>query len=313
VRLQADVREIYVYANTLGDDVEWRGTKSLCVSMNGSFDYADAENRPCAAKRLFKRYSQDASGELSAALRGAEAMRVAYRLTLCNETDDFVAVALGSEPQGGSGLSADGWYDVESGQCRTYIRRGKADYAYFFAQSSGRRLVWYGKVGLCTRYHEGFRFAGADSSACRDGDSERLPFTKIPLAKGVGSYDLTAEDAHSFKSSVKLCNGFRKPIYPAIAHLDEIWMSGVVARGFWLLRPGECKLVDSVSTSQVYLYAETMAGDRVWGGKELKGCVRDEGFTFPSVDRYACGDEDERHAGFLLWNVSEGANVYKFQ
>jgi uncharacterized membrane protein len=313
IRLRGDVRDVYVYANTQDDDVEWQGTKSLCVSMDGGFEKEDAEASDCPTKRSFKKYGQDASGNLTVTLRDEESVRVAYDLRLCNKTDDYVSVALGNTPETGQGVSADGWYGVESGQCQTYIRRGKSEYAYFFAQTPGRRLAWYGNEALCTRYHESFALASADSIPCQDGDSERLPFTKAPLARGVGSYDLTAEGAHAFKSGLNLCNGYKESIYPAIAHLDGIWMNGVVARGFWVLHPGECKLVDAVSAGQVYLYAETDAGDKTWGGNDLKGCVREQGFTLPRVDGYACKGEGERRVGFFVWTVSEGANVYKFE
>lgn len=313
VSLRADVREIYVYANTQGDDVEWLGTKPLCVEMTGPFEYDDAENRHCATKRLFKKYGPDASGNLTVNLQADEPVRVAYHFTLCNKTDDHLNVALGNSPETGQGVSADGWYGIEPGQCVTYIRRGKSDYAYFYAQAPARRLVWYGNVALCTRYHEKFELTGADAAGCQDGDSERLPFVKATLAKGVGSYDLTAEGAHAFKSALSLCNGYKEAIYPAVAHLDDVWVNGLVARGFWVLHPGECKLVDAVSTKQVYLYAETDSGDKAWGGSDLQGCVRYEGFTFPRVDRHACNGKGERRVGFFLWNVSEGANVYKFE
>jgi uncharacterized membrane protein len=313
INLRADVKEIYVYANDRDDGIEWQGTKPLCVSMDGDFEYDDAEGRPCAAERAFKKYGLDARGNLSASLRDDESVRVAYDFTLCNKTDDHVSMALGKAPETGRGLSADGWYVVESGRCQTYIRRGKSDYAYFYAQSAGRRLVWHGDVPLCTRYHDSFALADADSTACNDGDSERLPFIKIPLAKGRGSHDLKADDTRVFKYGLNLCNGYSEDIYPAITHLDGIWLNGYVARGFWRLHPGECKLLDSVAATPVYLYAETDDGKKTWGGSDLSVCVRDEAFTFPHVDRLACDGPGERRTGFLLWPVSEGANVYKFE
>jgi len=313
VRLRADVREIYVFANSESDDVEWQGAKSLCVSMDGAFEYDNAENRPCAIKRLFKKYGPDTGGNFTAALRDDEATRVAYSFTLCNKTDDYVSIALGNAPETGKGVSSDGWYVIDAGRCETYVRRGGYDNAYFYAQTPARQLVWHGQVPLCTRYHDSFELAAADSTECKDGDSERLPFTKVPLAKGVGFYDLTAEGAHAFKSGLNLCNGYSEDIYPAIAHLDGIWMNGILARGFWRLHPGECKLVDSVATGSVYLYAETADVGKVWAGKDLSGCVRNEGFTFPGVEHLACDGKGERRAGFFAWNVSEGANVYKFE
>lgn len=313
VPLRTDVRELYVYANTEGDDVEWIGTKSLCVAMEDRFDYDDAAARGCAATRRFKKYVQSPGGDLTVELRAEEPVRVAYHFTLCNKTDDHVNVALANAPETGRGLSADGWYGVAPGRCETYIRRGRWEYAYFYAQAPNRRLVWHGDVALCTRYHASFALGSADSAPCQDGDSERLPFAKAPLASGVGSYDLTPEGARAFDAGVNLCNGYSEPVYSAIAHLDGIWMNGVVARGFWVLHPGECKLVDSVSAGPVYLYAETAAGDKAWTGADLNGCVRGEGFTLPRVDRYACTGTGERRAGFFLWNVSEGANVYRFE
>lgn len=313
VNLLADSDEIYVYANSQGDDIEWQGTKSLCVSMDGGFEYDDAEARACTTKRLFKKYGKDASGNLDVTLRDEESVRVAYDLTLCNRTNDLVSVAIGSTPATGKGVSSDGWYVIDAGRCETYIRRGGYDNAYFYAQTPARQLVWHGQLPLCTRYHDSFELASADSIECKDGDSERLPFIKTPLAKGVSSYDLTAEGAHIFKSGLNVCNGYSEDIYPAIAHLDGIWMNGILARGFWRLHPGECKLIDSVATGSVYLYAETADVGKVWTGKDLSGCVRNEGFTFPGVERLACNGSGERRVGFLIWNVSEGANVYKFE
>jgi uncharacterized membrane protein len=55
VVLAATKNEVYVYANTEGDDVEWQGDKSLCVSMEGAFDEADADAADCGTKRPFKK------------------------------------------------------------------------------------------------------------------------------------------------------------------------------------------------------------------------------------------------------------------
>jgi uncharacterized membrane protein len=313
VRLPAAVEDVYVYANSQGDDVEWQGTKSLCVSMDRYFQYDDAEARACSTTRPFRKYTVGATDSLNVNLRDEDSVRVAYNFTLCNETDEYVSVAIGNAPAGDKGLSSDGWYGVERGQCATFIRRGRSDYGYFYAQTAGRQLVWYGQLPLCAQYHEAFALANADSVACNDGDSERLPFVKTQLAKGRGRYDLKASSAHAFKYTLNVCNRYSEDIYVAIAHLDGIWMNGIVARGFWRLRPGECKLVDSVATTPVYLYAETRAGDKVWGGTELTGCVRSEAFTFPSVNRLACNGSGKRRAGFMIWDVSEGANVYRFE
>jgi uncharacterized membrane protein len=313
VTIAASKNEVYVYANTEGDDVEWQGDKSLCVSMEGEFDYADADAADCGAKRSFKKYVAGADGAVNVELKDDDSVRVAYNLTLCNRTDDWVSVALGHSVEKKPGISTDGWYSIAPRGCETYIRRGAYDTAYFFAQTGARQLVWHGQLPLCTRYHDSFEFAAADSDPCRDGDSEKLPFVKKALAKGRAQVDLDAGTAQVFKNGLNLCNAYSEDIYPAIAHLDGVWMNGMLARGFWRLRPGECKLVDAVGTSSVYLYAETDDVKKTWTGKDLNGCVRTEGFTFPGVDKVACDGGTDRRAGFFVWSVSEGPNVYKFE
>jgi uncharacterized membrane protein len=305
-----DAGEIYVHANNPESDLEWQGTKSLCVSLD-AFEFEDAESGECETKRSFKKHTKDADGRVTVTLRDEEAVRVAYNFTLCNGTDDYVSASLGNAT--GEGVSTDGWHGLEAGECQTFIRRGKADSAYFYAQTIGRQRVWRGDVSLCVKYHEGFVLDSADTVACRGGDSERLPFVKKPLVKGRGAHDLEASKARTFKYGLNLCNHYKEDIFPAVAHLDGIGTSGMLARGFWRLHPGECRLVDAVAASPVYLYAETDAIDKVWDGKDLKGCVRNRAFTFPGVDRHACNGEDERRAGFFKWDVSEGANVYKFE
>ncbi|MGH7804657.1 MAG: DUF1036 domain-containing protein, partial [Candidatus Binatia bacterium] len=231
--------------------------------------------------------------------------------TLCNETDDDASVSLGNAM--GDGISTDGWYGIGARECQTFIRRGKSDYAYLFAQTTGRRFVWRGDVALCTKGPEPFVLANADSNACRDGESQRLPFVKQPLVKGRGEYALDTAKARAFERGLNVCNGYKEEVYAAVASLDGLGTSGMVARGFWRLHPGECKLLDAVAASRVYLYGETDALDKVWDGKDLAACVRNRAFTFPGVDRHPCAGEAERRAGFFKWDVSEGANVYKFE
>ncbi len=244
---------------------------------------------------------------------GARAVRVAYNFTLCNDTDEYVNAAIGNASAADPGLSSDGWYGIESGQCETFVRRGRSDNAYFYAQTPGRLLIWHGDTPLCTRYHQNFTLAAADAMTCSEAESERLPFVKKPLANGTGSHSLRAANARAFRYGLTLCNDHAADVYAALAHLDGIWMNGTIARGFWRLRPGECKMVDAVGASPVYVYAETESGEKVWEGKDLNGCVRDSAFTLPAVNRYACDGKGDRRAGFKAWSVSEGANVYKFQ
>ncbi len=313
VELSVDVDDVYVYANSQGDDVEWQGTKSLCVSMEPYFEYDEAETRACSETRAFKKYAVDASHNVNVTLRDEDSVRVAYNFTLCNDSDEYVNAALGTASATDQSVSSDGWYGIESGQCETFVRRGRSDNAYFYAQTPSRLLIWHGDMPLCTRSHEKFTLAGADAGKCSDGDSERLPFAKKPLAKGLGSHSLTIVNARTLRYALTLCNSYASDVYAAIAHLDAIWMNGTVARGFWRLRPGECKLVDAAGASPVYVYAETESGEKVWEGKDLNGCVRDPAFTLAGVDRYACDGNGDRRAGFIVWSVTEGANVYKFQ
>src|SRR4051794_7074195 len=46
VSLRANVDDVYLFANSEGDDVEWQGTKPLCVSLD-AFETIDAENAEC--------------------------------------------------------------------------------------------------------------------------------------------------------------------------------------------------------------------------------------------------------------------------
>jgi uncharacterized membrane protein len=312
VPLLADVAEIWVYANSAERDVEWRGTKSLCVSLD-AFENTHAESGECDVSLPFRKYGEGPTGDLDVILGDGEATRVAYDFTLCNATDDAVTAVVGNVPEEGGGISTDGWYAIASRECETFVRRGRWDHAYFFAQAPARRLVWRGETALCTRYHEGFTLAGADSGACDDGDAERLPFVKVPLVDGRGSYELNADKARVFKSGLSLCNGYASDVYAAVAHLDTLWTSGNVARGYWRLHPGECRFVDAVASGPVYVYGETAARDKLWSGNDLAGCVGDEFFTFATVDRRPCKGAGERRAGFLKWSVSEGANVYEFE
>jgi uncharacterized membrane protein len=313
VELSADVDDVYVYANNQGDDVEWLGTKSLCMSMEPDFEYDEADTRACSETRAFKKYAVDASRSVNVTLRDEDSVRVAYNFTLCNDSEEYVNAALGTASATDASVSSDGWYGIESGQCETFVRRGRSDSAYFYAQTPSRRLIWHGDTPLCTRYHQDFTLAGADGGQCADGDSERLPFVKKPLAKGLGTHTLTVGNARTLRYALTLCNSYASDVYAAIAHLDAIWMNGTVARGFWRLRPGECRLVDAVGASPVYVYAETESGEKVWQGRDLNACVRDAAFTLPRVERYPCDGNGDRRTGFVAWPVTEGANVYKFQ
>ena len=312
VELRADAKELYVFAQDDADTVEWQGTKPFCVEMDEAFEIDDAESHKCAATRPFRQHAET-DGKLEIVLEDAQATRDAIDFTLCNMTDDWASVALGHAPAGDEGISVEGWQTIEGRECQTFVRRGKLDAVYFYAETAGRQLVWSGKTPLCATHHQGFRTDKADTVSCRGGESQPLPFLKKPLQEGRGTHELTVSSARAFKRGLNLCNSHGDDVYAAVAHLDEIWMNGIVARGFWLLHPGQCKLVDSVSAGPVYLYAETAAREKVWDGKDLKGCVRDRMFTYTGVDRHACDADGERRAGFLKWNVEDGANVYDFE
>ncbi len=313
VELRNDRGDVYVYANTADDDIEWSGNKQLCVSMDGDFDFEQADSQPCAFKRSFRPFPRGADGNVMVELLDEQSVRVAYSLTVCNKTQEETSVALGHEPDSAEGISSDGWYSINPGACTTFVRRGKIENAYLYAQSRTRDRVWHGDRSICARDHSGFVFDDADSMQCNAEDSERLPFLKTALANGRRSYDLTEGNAQVFRDRLILCNRYRDDIYPSIARLDPILPNGIVARGYWHLRPGECKAVDAVSTGPVFVHAETLDGQKDWSGEDLVACLRPKAFVLPAGDRYACRAAGERLAGFVKWSVHDGENVWKFE
>lgn len=88
--------------------------------------------------------------------------------------------------------------------------------------------------------------------------------------------------------------------------------TGPVTRGWWELRPGQCRIVLTADTApgRYFVYAETIPGHRgplrTWSGETVL-CVGD-GNTFDITDQDTCRDNPARQRKFHDVEVSADAN-----
>jgi len=105
------------------------------------------------------------------------------------------------------------------------------------------------------------------------------------------------------------CNKTSFAVKSALGFVDGERMA---TRGWWRLKPGECKVVltDEINPGRYFVYAEAIAGHagavRTWSG-DTKLCVEEDGF-FTLRDQDACRDEARRRRSFFMVDVEPGSN-----
>lgn len=107
------------------------------------------------------------------------------------------------------------------------------------------------------------------------------------------------------------CNKTSYAVSSAIGFVDGDRMA---TRGWWRLRPGECKVVltDQIKPGRYFVYAESIPGHRgavrTWSG-DTQLCVEEQGF-FTLRDQDACREDARKRRPFFAVEVtpdSEGA------
>ncbi|GGY46867.1 DUF1036 domain-containing protein [Parvularcula lutaonensis] len=146
-----------------------------------------------------------------------------------------------------------------------------------------------------------------------NGDGAALTITrKLP---GLVGLVLLALGAAGFggaaKADYKLCN---KTSYALSASLGFVEEENLLTRGWWRLRPGECKTVISadVQPGRYYVYAEAIPGHRgdlkTWSG-ETPLCVQNDSL-FTLRDQSVCKEDPQRTRDFNAVDVTgeDGGN-----
>lgn len=119
-------------------------------------------------------------------------------------------------------------------------------------------------------------------------------------------YLISVTDA---QAQYSLCNKTSYALKAAMGYIDG---ERLATRGWWRLRPGECKIALSESTKEgsYWVYGESIAGHRgpirSWSG-DTPLCVETQGF-FNLRNQEACDDDPTRKRDFFDVQVTSAAN-----
>ena len=118
---------------------------------------------------------------------------------------------------------------------------------------------------------------------------------------------LAAADAAFAEYS--LCNRTSYAVRAAIGYPQE---EATETRGWWSLRPGQCRIVltEKIGAGDYFVFAEAIVGhrgnQRVWAGS-AEQCVAEDGF-FTLSNNEACEGEGRRMRNFSVVNVTEASD-----
>ncbi|MBT8471109.1 MAG: DUF1036 domain-containing protein [Marinicaulis sp.] len=121
---------------------------------------------------------------------------------------------------------------------------------------------------------------------------------------------LTAFVVSSASANAKysLCNKSSYALSAAIGFVDS---DRLATRGWWRLRPGQCKVVltEQTNPGRYFIYAEAIPGHkgplRTWSGR-MPLCVENSGF-FSLRNQEVCSDDPMRQRKFFDVEVTEAA------
>lgn len=114
--------------------------------------------------------------------------------------------------------------------------------------------------------------------------------------------------APSAQAKYSLCNKASYTLSAAIGYVDG---DRLATRGWWRLRPGQCKVVltEQTNPGRYFVYAETIPGHRgdkrAWSG-ETALCVEESGF-FNLRNQDVCRDDPSRQRAFFDVEVTPAA------
>lgn len=114
--------------------------------------------------------------------------------------------------------------------------------------------------------------------------------------------------ASSARAEYSLCNRTSYAIAAAIGYAAE---DAIETRGWWSLRPGQCRIVltEKIRAGDYYVYSEAIIGhlgeQRVWSG-DVPLCVLEEGF-FTHRNQGPCEGPDRSRRRFTVINVDDSA------
>jgi uncharacterized membrane protein len=122
-------------------------------------------------------------------------------LRVCNDTDVLAGVAIGYRAE--AGWVTEGWWNIESGSCKTMIEGAlKSRYYYLYAEDAQRGGRWTGPVNMCvadsTFVIAGFQdcFArGFQSAGFQEHDTGNQPNWMIQLTDPKGTAPATGASA----------------------------------------------------------------------------------------------------------------------
>jgi uncharacterized membrane protein len=109
---------------------------------------------------------------------------------------------------------------------------------------------------------------------------------------------------------VNFCNTTSYTIDAAFAYGDgKVWHS----KGWWIVKPGECREVGQNYNGNVYVYGMYNRGEREWGSGKYSFCVDiANDFSISESDKGSCSGTNQKKVTMSEFSVYPGRNYWSF-
>ncbi|MFM8313958.1 MAG: DUF1036 domain-containing protein, partial [Deltaproteobacteria bacterium] len=245
------VDKFYVHAQSSSQIYHWLGETALCVNAVDAYDLENAATVACdqaiQEKRKFKELSvaelvaRAGTGMPTYEFNPVEATRVSGGLKFCNDTEEDLYLSYAQRKLGDQKTLVRGWFKTLPGKCFEAARDKEANEVLFYAQNPDAKLKWKGNIPLCTDDYNGYNFEDASKMAC-DLNNQRAQLFNLQKLPSTGDFEhhFVAQDAHSARSVVEICNSRSEKSIIAIAWKDSDFPGQVISKGWYVVEGGKC-------------------------------------------------------------------------
>jgi len=234
---------------------------------------------------------------ISSASFGAEGVKV----SLCNENDEKIYLAVAYEPEANLPLMSRGWWGVEPQKCSELELAVATDRLLVYANSESGALAWSGGVLLCANTKDKFDFSGAATIACSAGNLKMLGFMELSMRRlieessgRVPKYSFGPSTAERQGDLLKICNDTADVVYISYAQGRENNAKLAVA-GWFKINPSSChSAVRDTGSKILYLYGDNQKGDKRWKGETALCTDSYNGFNFDDSSGMDCRGNNQK-------------------
>jgi len=224
-------------------------------------------------------------------------------LKICNGTSEVQSVSVGYE--GVEKWTSEGWWVLEPTKCATVIG-GDLDkqFYYFRAEMNGGEFEG-GNFYFCTNSKE---YTIVGDTNCSERGFAREDFYQIDTGNNSNDFTFTMNDQNTVQVSkdagLRFCNETGHTQSVSVGYEgSEAWTS----EGWWVLKPGECKMTIRGKLKNTYYYrAEVDGGD--FNGDSYYFCTTPSEYTILG-DKDCTGRGYDRES-FALIDTSRAASVF---